>query len=109
MVVATLDLFAMLIAMTFNGVYFAAVVLGYGLSTLLLGHLKENYQRHVGTWSNAAAAADVELCCAVAPTAGLAIAKGVEVQVSDSTSSKSLNGLDRIDGVGAQPLAPVFG
>ncbi len=62
--VTTLDLFAMLIAMTFNGAYFAAVVLGYGLGTLLLGHLRENYQRHIGAAPGAAP--DLELCCGTA-------------------------------------------
>ena len=54
----------MLIAMTFNGAYFAAVVFGFGLGALLLGHLKENYQRHIGV-SGGAAAADPEFCCGV--------------------------------------------
>ncbi|GFR45645.1 hypothetical protein Agub_g7055, partial [Astrephomene gubernaculifera] len=45
--VMTLDMFTMLIAMTFNGAYFAAVVLGYGLGALFFGHLRENYQRHL--------------------------------------------------------------
>ncbi|GLI59300.1 hypothetical protein VaNZ11_001153 [Volvox africanus] len=58
-----LDLFAMLIAMTFNGAYFTAVVLGYGLGTLLLGHLRENYQRHVGAEANGVS--DMEICCGV--------------------------------------------
>ncbi|GIL54028.1 hypothetical protein Vafri_9580 [Volvox africanus] len=67
LVVSTLDLFTMLIAMTFNGAYFAAVVLGYGLGTLLLGHLRENYQRH--TYGAASpsptgiAGGDMESCC----------------------------------------------
>ncbi|GIL71277.1 hypothetical protein Vretimale_2865 [Volvox reticuliferus] len=64
LVVTTLDLFAMLIAMTFNGAYFAAVVLGYGLGTLLLGHLRENYQRHVGVLQPNAAN-DPDGCCGV--------------------------------------------
>ncbi|GLI68397.1 hypothetical protein VaNZ11_012783 [Volvox africanus] len=67
LVVSTLDLFTMLIAMTFNGAYFAAVVLGYGLGTLLLGHLRENYQRHAhgaATSSPAAiAGGEMDSCC----------------------------------------------
>ncbi len=45
--VTTLDLFTMLIAMTFNGAYFAAVVLGYALGVLLMGHMRGNYERHL--------------------------------------------------------------
>ncbi|GIL46462.1 hypothetical protein Vafri_3456 [Volvox africanus] len=63
LLITTLDLFAMLIAMTFNGAYFAAVVLGYGLGTLLLGHLRENYQRHLGTAPDRGS--DMEICCGV--------------------------------------------
>ncbi|EFJ44296.1 CTR type copper ion transporter [Volvox carteri f. nagariensis] len=66
LVVTTLDLFAMLIAMTFNGAYFAAVVLGYSLGTLLLGHLRDNYQRRVGAPAGAPTNADVEVCCGAA-------------------------------------------
>ncbi|GIL86105.1 hypothetical protein Vretimale_13861 [Volvox reticuliferus] len=85
LVVSTLDLFAMLIAMTFNGAYFAAVVLGYGLGTLLLGHLRENYQRKAyGAPSSASSSAivfggDTEPCCgggAIPPTTIIGLGSG---------------------------------
>ncbi|KAG2490413.1 hypothetical protein HYH03_011213 [Edaphochlamys debaryana] len=47
MLVTTLDLFTMLVAMTFNGAYFAAVVAGYMLGALFLGHLGEAYKRRL--------------------------------------------------------------
>ncbi len=37
----------MLIAMTFNGAYLSAVVLGYALGVLLMGHMQGNYERHL--------------------------------------------------------------
>ncbi|PNW77387.1 hypothetical protein CHLRE_10g434350v5 [Chlamydomonas reinhardtii] len=73
LLVTTLDLFTMLIAMTFNGAYFAAVVLGYMLGALFLGHLRDAYARHIGRPPSAAdAGAAAELgqgCCAGAPGA----------------------------------------
>ncbi len=39
----TLDLFTMLIAMTFNGAYFAAVVAGYVVGAMSFSHLRAKY------------------------------------------------------------------
>ncbi|KAG2448735.1 hypothetical protein HYH02_006089 [Chlamydomonas schloesseri] len=92
LLVTTLDLFTMLIAMTFNGAYFAAVVLGYMLGALFLGHLRDAYARHIGrppSAADAGAAAELgQSCCAGAPGA-----PGLPVGLDSSDgSSAALSG-----------------
>jgi hypothetical protein len=84
-VVTTLDLFTMLVAMTFNGVYFAAVVLGYGLGTLAFSHLRHNYAVHVELARRRLVADDVgaaELVAADGPLMGGCCAVGGEAELA---------------------------
>ncbi|KAG2432990.1 hypothetical protein HXX76_008718 [Chlamydomonas incerta] len=100
LLVTTLDLFTMLIAMTFNGAYFAAVVLGYMLGALFLGHLRDAYARHIGrppSAADAGAAAELgQSCCAGAPGA-----QGLPVGMDSSDGSSAA-----LSGRQVQAIAP---